>query len=1072
MNRSKLLGKKDRPLEKGQQTLTALFSNAKSIQTRSKCSICLQQIRTPQLATHQKNCTVAGRKPVLSKEDDDSDIEIIQDATTLIKKPIPPKLKSASTKDALGAKKGTAESVISATGSSTSVAGSSVDATGSSLSVTGSSTSISGSSLNANGPSTNAAVSSTNGTAGYRTSAPDSTSGEAKPSTSGAAESIDANSTPCSSTPCKDDIPPWGRDSPQITDVVGGDMAIAFCETAWSHSDSTSERSEPDTPSIRCKVVGVGGWLVSPARSPSVSPGGRVLPSPGDVTPGGPVTVSEAGQLVPPGSRVKLSPAVAGRTGRFAHSALLSEHLPPPTSPALSQKKAQSKTQNQREAKGRSQSPRQSLKQSLGQNRAQSVGKSPGRNQGKSPRRSPWNSPGAGKRPSPAQSPSRRLPRTNPLRYLNSPSGVRRRLYGADAGEGPSSTASTAGTSTGSTTASASGSTGAHGSELDLRSDTGRDRRGSSAAGKGVAGEAGRAKRKTEEAEDDDAGRSVAGGPAKPGESSDGRGKGLVKLAKLCLLRCDSQERLIGNFAIDSDNSAPCSPISIRSFKDHSAAPSPQRDRMPPSVTCETVQDSNSVSTVTSTTLTRSSTPTPTPAVDLDLSAEEEELLSQEFNSEMPEVALLSPKKQPDATRPYYLQNFIFILDSVLSDAHHSPLLNDEDRGVISRLRELPPSAQMLYVRMFQRKHAWLRPEKLRYPEVGDETAVGTALDQLTSAGLLDTERELSGAVELAELLSAPELRQLCQQLHLTTTGPRPELLARLAQLGKKRGAAMFGAASPAQVAARRARTLLGRCVRVSSGPRGVFLRVLSLFHLPLHEDDEDTSQQLLTLLMVNLGRMVYPAVTVTKQTRIFVTRDDLLRYEAASQIERQLRVAMETKQWDAAYDAYQAAKSLLISLSRQPELERYDATLPAFLRRFTASSIITYVLSKSVEVLQRRREHDAAVTLLRDLLAQQDVLARLPRLLGGSSRADSSSASPPASGGSRGGPGSPRRPRGPRRTASGPGAARGPPGTLSRHHASSARRPPQCGGRGAVPSERRARSEEGLPQAGASPRR
>ena len=926
MNRSKSSWKKDRPLEKGQQTLTALFSKAKCLQTQSKCPLCLRQINTPQLAAHQRNCTASDRKPAVSKDYYDSDIEVIEDTKTPIKKPTPPKPTSVSAKGSPETRSIADESSKNATGSATGVAGSSIA-----------------------------------GTARSFSGVPDSSSDDARPSsTSDATESTNA-----SSTSCKDAAPPWGPGSPQITDVTGGGIAAALCETAWSQSDSASEPSEPSsTPNkLRCKVVGVGGWLVSPTRSPSVSPSGRVLASPGGGTPGGPGT-SDAGRLVPPGSRVRLSPAVAARAGRFAHSALISEHLPPPTGPAPSQR--------------RSQSPGKRSKHSSGSSRTQSASKG----SGKSPGRSPWKSPGGSRGPSPAQSPSRRLPKTNPLRYLNSPSSARRRLYRTSSGEGLSSTASaaasTSGSSTCSTTGSASELTAKRKTDVDAVQDEGLDSGEVNAANMVRNGE----ERKTGETsigaweveeEGEEKEREKAGKPAKFGVnsgSSGGRVRGLVKLADLGLLRCDSQERLIGNFAVDSDNAAPCSPMSMISSNGRSTAPGTPSERVPTSAVSETAEGFNTAST-----LTRSSSPSPPPGADLDLSVEEEELLSQEFSFEMPEVSLLSPKK-PDASQPYYLQNFLFIVDSVLSDDHHSPLLDVGDRDVVRTLRELPPPVQMLYVRMFQRKHAWLRPEKLRYAEVGDEKAVADSLDRLAAAGLVDTEQELSGALELAELLSAPELRQLCQELHLTATGPRPELLTRLAQLGKKkRGAMMFGVASPAEVAARRARKLLGRCVRVSATPRRVLLRVLSLFHLPLYEDDEDTSQQLLTLLMVNLGRMVYPPVTVTKQTSIFATRDDLLRYEAASQIERQLRVAMETKQWEAAYDAYQAAESMLASLSEKPELERHDASLPAFLRRFTASSIITYVMSKSVEVLQRRREHVAAVILLRGLLAQRTYL-------------------------------------------------------------------------------------------------
>ncbi|XP_037073974.1 fanconi-associated nuclease 1-like [Pollicipes pollicipes] len=267
---------------------------------------------------------------------------------------------------------------------------------------------------------------------------------------------------------------------------------------------------------------------------------------------------------------------------------------------------------------------------------------------------------------------------------------------------------------------------------------------------------------------------------------------------------------------------------------------------------------------------------------------EDERLLSQEFSQEVPEaLGLVSPQQH---SIPYYLQNFLFILESVQGDPLNRPLINADDTDVICRFNGLPLPAQMLYVRLFQRKHGWLRSDRLRYAE-------------------------------------------------------------------------------------RRARALLGSCVRLAAGPRRVLLRVLSLFSVPLYEEDEDTSQQLLTLLMVNLGRMVYPAVTVRKSTAIFGTRDDLLRYETASRLERDVRAAMAAKQWEEAYQGYLASRDMCVELSHDAAIERFDAALPLFLRKFTAVSILMYVWTKGVELLQRRKDYEGAVRLLRALLAQRTYL-------------------------------------------------------------------------------------------------
>lgn len=64
--------------------------------------------------------------------------------------------------------------------------------------------------------------------------------------------------------------------------------------------------------------------------------------------------------------------------------------------------------------------------------------------------------------------------------------------------------------------------------------------------------------------------------------------------------------------------------------------------------------------------------------------------------------------------------------------------------------------------------------------------------------------------------------------------------------------------------------------------PRAVFSRVLLLFSLT-HEVEEEEAAcggqgQLSTVLLVNLGRMEFPRYTVSRKTRIFQDREDLIR--------------------------------------------------------------------------------------------------------------------------------------------------------------------------------------------------
>lgn len=74
---------------------------------------------------------------------------------------------------------------------------------------------------------------------------------------------------------------------------------------------------------------------------------------------------------------------------------------------------------------------------------------------------------------------------------------------------------------------------------------------------------------------------------------------------------------------------------------------------------------------------------------------------------------------------------------------------------------------------------------------------------------------------------------------------------------------------------------MLGPCCLVERGTRQLFMRVLLLYGLPRHDDDEEGGQQsqLTTLLMVNMGKMKFPHIETIRNHAIFRSRDDVLRY-------------------------------------------------------------------------------------------------------------------------------------------------------------------------------------------------
>ncbi|XP_071007467.1 fanconi-associated nuclease 1 isoform X1 [Oncorhynchus clarkii lewisi] len=327
---------------------------------------------------------------------------------------------------------------------------------------------------------------------------------------------------------------------------------------------------------------------------------------------------------------------------------------------------------------------------------------------------------------------------------------------------------------------------------------------------------------------------------------------------------------------------------------------------------------------------------------------------------------------------PYYLGNFLTVLEAVLENEDDRMLFNQEDLSAIHGFERLSVTGQKLYVRLFQRKLKWLQVNKLNYNEIS--TDLGPVAQELVEGGFLQTDSDLQELGEVLDLLPAPELRSLAKTFHLGGPGSgtqKHQLVEGLLKLSRQRS--LF-ALAPGQnnigtVILKRAKQLAGSCVRLHRGPRAVFSRVLLLFSLTDGLEEEETAGggqgQLYTILLVNSGRLAFPDYTVQRRAKLFLDREDLIRYEAAMRALQEVITAMQTGHWEDALGLYTAAKTTWQETSKTYDLRCHQEELPVFLRCFTTGWAYTRILSRGVEVLQRLRCYKEAVKELRSLLSQ-----------------------------------------------------------------------------------------------------
>ncbi|XP_066210637.1 fanconi-associated nuclease 1 isoform X2 [Saccopteryx leptura] len=324
--------------------------------------------------------------------------------------------------------------------------------------------------------------------------------------------------------------------------------------------------------------------------------------------------------------------------------------------------------------------------------------------------------------------------------------------------------------------------------------------------------------------------------------------------------------------------------------------------------------------------------------------------------------------------QPYYLWSFLVVLGAVFENEDDRALFDEQEKGIVTRFRQLSDSGQKLYVRLFQRKFSWIKVNKLEYEEIAPDLT--PVVEELRQAHFLQTESELQDLPDVLELLSVPELRALAKTFRVVSHRQKQQLVEALLRLARQPSVCMWGRSPPGvgAVMLQRAKDLAGGSLRLCAGPRAVFSRALLLFSLTEDLEEEEAAcggqGQLSTVLLVRLGRVAFPQYTVNRSTRVFQDRDDLIRYAAAAHTLSSISAAMASGRWKEAHTLAQGAKRDWDALRNHPSL-RYHETLPLFLRRFTVGWMYTRIRSRAVEVLQRLHMYREAVQELEELLSQ-----------------------------------------------------------------------------------------------------
>jgi len=337
---------------------------------------------------------------------------------------------------------------------------------------------------------------------------------------------------------------------------------------------------------------------------------------------------------------------------------------------------------------------------------------------------------------------------------------------------------------------------------------------------------------------------------------------------------------------------------------------------------------------------------------------------------EMPQHDPFTPRKRlnPDYI-PYYVTNFEYVIGCVIDCTQDKNLFNDDELDVIDKYRALSLEARKLYVRLFNRKHAWISEDKIRYDEIPD---VQKTAKELIQNKLVQSKEELNNLADVLHLISAADIKTIARDFNCSSkSSNKTDITQELLKMSKRKNGFFQTANTLESKIINKGKCLVGPCYRLDPESRSPLLRVLCLWGLNSWWESREegaTPSTLTSILLTNQGHVTYPCYTINRVANIFRHREDLIRFEESIKIEDKIEQAVINKDFEAGYLVYKSILEIYNSFDN--EYKDHVCSLPVFLQRFSALAVVMAGLNKAVDMLEKMKKHGEAVELLRKLLA------------------------------------------------------------------------------------------------------
>ena len=335
----------------------------------------------------------------------------------------------------------------------------------------------------------------------------------------------------------------------------------------------------------------------------------------------------------------------------------------------------------------------------------------------------------------------------------------------------------------------------------------------------------------------------------------------------------------------------------------------------------------------------------------------------------LPQHDPFTPSKRADPQYvPYYVTNFQYVLACVIDCSPDRKLFSDTELDIIDRYRGLPLQSRKLFVRLLNRKHAWITLDKIKYDEI---QSTQTAMKPLLDHKLMADQSCLNDIEELLNILQAAEVKIIAKEINCTSkSSGKSELIEEILKLCRRKSVFFQSVNTLERKVVTRAKALTRDCYRMVGEVRSTLMRVLCLWGLNSwwESREEGAAPATLTnILLENQGRVTFPAYNITRLADIFRDRDDLIAFEEAVKMEENIANLLQSKQFDEAYKSHKDIIDKFEGLDKS--FFDHVSSLPIFLQKYTTLSVIIVALNKAVDLLEKMKKYSEAVHLLRRLL-------------------------------------------------------------------------------------------------------